>query len=113
MDRLESRMDIFEARMVGLENRMGNLEKDIADIKGFHKDLEKTLKTIKRLYTDLMFKVGKLEDRVYDLENNPVQEGFQKESTEIRQEFEALKDRVTRLENLINRVCEAEEKYKS
>jgi chromosome segregation ATPase len=113
MDRVESRLDMLESRMVGLENRMGNLEKDTAEIKGFHKDLEKTLKTIKRLYTDLMFKVGKLEDRVHDLEKNPAQEDFKKKSTEIRQEFEALKDRVTKLENLIDRVCETEEKYKS
>lgn len=113
MDRVESRLDMLESHMVGLENRMGNLEKDTAEIKGFHKDLEKTLKTIKRLYTDLMFKVGKLEDRVHDLEKNPDQEDFKKKSTEIRQEFEALKDRVTKLENLIDRVCETEEKYKS
>lgn len=113
LDKLESHMDMLETRMVGLENRMGNLEKNIADIKGYHKDLEKTLKTIKRLYTDLMFKTGKLEDRVNDLENNPDRGDFQKESTEIRQEFEALKNRVTKLEQLIDRVCEAEEKYKS
>lgn len=113
MDKLEARMDKLEARMDGIESRMDRLEKDVTEIKGYHKDLEKTLETIKRLFTDLMLKVGMLEDRIYDLENNPDQADFQKESAEIKQEFEALKDRVTRLEKLIDRVCEAEEKYKS
>ena len=113
MDNLEARMDKLEARMDGMENRMGRLEKDIAEIKGYHKDLEKTLETIKRLFTDLTIKVGKLEDRIYDLENNPDRADSQKKSAEIKQEFEALKDRITRLEKLVNRVCEAENKYKS
>lgn len=113
LDRLEARMDKLEARMDGLESQMGRLENHVAEIKGYHKDLEKTLETIKRLFTDLTFKAGKLEDRIHDLENNPDMVDFQKESTEIKQEFEALKDRFTRLEKLVERVCEAENKYKS
>jgi chromosome segregation ATPase len=112
LDRLEARMDSLENRMDSLENRMDKLEQDVAEIKGYHKDLEKTLGMIKRLFTEITFKVEKLEDKMYDLENNP--EAAQKEyAAEIKREFEALKNRVSRLEKLIDRVCEAEEKYNS
>ena len=101
-----------DQRFEKIDARLDKLEKDVAEIKGYHKDLEKTLETIKRLFTEITFKVTSLEDRVFDLENNP--ETAQKEyAATIKQEFEALKDRITRLEKLVDRVCEAENKYKS
>ena len=111
-EQVDKRFDQIDARLDRLEARIDNLEKDVAEIKGYHKNLEKTLEMIKRLFTDITFKVKSLEDKVFDLENNP--ESAQKEyAAGIKQEFEALKDRVTRLEKLVNQVCEAEEKYKS
>jgi len=106
LDKLENRMGKMEDRMDKLENSVDALKNDVAEIKGYHKNPDKTLDMIKRLYTDLTFKVGTLEDRIYEMENNPVQAGSHQKYGEIKHEIKALKERINRLERIVDKACE-------
>ena len=68
---------------------------------------------IKNLLSDIKIHMDKMDFRLMFVDIRLDKAMSTKEYSEFRLDISLLKDRVTRLEKLIGRVCEAEEKYKS
>ncbi len=111
-EQIDHRFEQIESRIKTLEQQGKELKNDAAIIKRYHKNLDITLDMIKRLYTDLTFKVGELEGRLSELENQQSrQEECFKNYDEIKHQVKMLKDRIINLEHIVDRVIETGEKY--